>query len=301
MYRMSNSEFIQYQSAERRLRELRIQHAYELQQAYDGINPTITRFDYESGSIHSESINPADYAIYLIELKEEHQRQQRWWRLRAEAYQEALQKLTEEERMDLYGSGPYRQVDAARKKLKEILTKIVETRQDLKRQFSSFNSFEDVEEADRQIEKMNMKELLTDYRDFMDQEQEERLKKQCIYLYQSCDWPFSMIGKRLGIPTSRVKKYVNSFESSKPIGTHSIPQRAGNVEITYLSPDKLEEYRSGQRGGSKWCSYDDYLQMKADGLNKKEIASKLGIEVNELSYRIRFWKASKANRQLVVY
>jgi DNA-directed RNA polymerase specialized sigma24 family protein len=298
MYRMSNSEIKQYQSAERVLQELRIQHAYELQRAYDGIHPTISCFDYEGGSIHSESINPADYAIYLIELKEEHQRQQRWWGLRAEAYKEARKKLTEEEKryLDIYGAGTYKQKEAARNKLGQALIEIVETKPELRRQTVSLDDIEDMEEADLQIEKMSMEELLKDYWDLDELLNETDLKKRCIYLYEACDWPYREIGKRLGIPTSRVKEYVNSSEGSKPIASKSTPPMVSNVEITYLNAEELLEYRSGKNGGSKWYSYEDYLQMKGKGMNNKEIAVAMGIDPSILFQRLKAWKRSR-NKQ----
>ena len=74
MYRMSRSEFWQYKIAKARLKELRKLHEIELQEAYDNIHPTRTAVDYHIGRIYVESINPADYAIYLIDLQEEHKR-----------------------------------------------------------------------------------------------------------------------------------------------------------------------------------------------------------------------------------
>lgn len=210
MYHMSESEFVQYEMAERRLHDLRKKHAIELQQAYDNIHPTRTCFDYQTGTLYWESVNPEKYAIYLIELREEHERMEKWWELRASAYREALELLTEEERnyISPYEYGNYQKRQNVRKKFRQILTEIVSTRPELQRQSVSLDEIEDLEEADRRIENMSMEELMEDYWDLDEQINEERLKERCIRLYETYDMTYLEIGRLLGIRTSRVKKYV---------------------------------------------------------------------------------------------
>lgn len=198
MYHMSESEFMQYEIAEIRLKELRSKHADELQDAYDGIHPTRTVFDYERG-VYSESVNPADYAIYLVELREEHERIEKWWELRAIAYQDALNQLAEPEHAQ------------ARKEIKGILSLLIENRPDLQRRFIPLDDLDDIEEVDRRIDQMSMDELQEDYWNLDDYIDEERLKEQCIRLYETHDMAYSKISRMLGIETSRVKKYVKSM------------------------------------------------------------------------------------------
>jgi len=210
MYRMSEAEFMQCKIAERRLQELYKQHEMELQRAYDGIHPTRTCFDYEQGAVYSESVNPAEYAIYLAELREEHKRFEKWWQLRSEVYKQALDQLTDEEKqiINLGIHGNYAEYEKVGKKLREHLNKIFDERPDLQRQSIPFDELEDIEEVDRIIDKMSMKELLEDYWDLDKQIDEEVLKEQCVRLYESYDMTFSTIGKKVGITTNRVKKYV---------------------------------------------------------------------------------------------
>lgn len=47
MYRLSETEFMQYRMAERFLNDTRKRHAMELEQAYENIHPTRTAFDYD--------------------------------------------------------------------------------------------------------------------------------------------------------------------------------------------------------------------------------------------------------------
>src|SRR5690625_7143467 len=93
MYKVTFSEFMQYRMAERRLNEMKLQHEAELQQAYDNIKPTITAVNYDLGQMYAESIDPAEYAIYLVELQEKHEQQQSYWRERTEVFKQALQQL----------------------------------------------------------------------------------------------------------------------------------------------------------------------------------------------------------------
>lgn len=210
MYRMGESEFMQYEVATGRLKDLRKQHAIELQQAYDGIHPTRTCFDYGQGTIYWESVNPVDYAIYLIDLKEGHARSEKWWSLRASAYREAYEKLSDEEKglLNSVGYGQYQKRENVRKRLQELLSEIISTRPELQRKFIPLDELEDIEEADRRIENMSMKELLEDYWDLDEQINEEKLKEQCFRLYDSHDMPVARISKLLGIETARVKKYL---------------------------------------------------------------------------------------------
>ena len=172
MYRLSETEFIQYRMAERFLNDTRQRHAIELEEAYENIHPTRTAFDYEQKKLYSESINVEEYAIYLVELQEEHKRIEKWWEIRLEAYKEA----------DKRSNGQL-------EKIKEILSEIISENPELQRKFpNDFYSFEDVEEYDRRIDNMSVEELLKDYWDKDEEITEEQLEERCIRLYESYDW-----------------------------------------------------------------------------------------------------------------
>jgi DNA-directed RNA polymerase specialized sigma24 family protein len=295
MYYLSEWEFMQYELAERRLLELRRKNKTELQEAYDGIHPTRSCFDYSIGTIFKESVNTADYAIYLVELREEHERQEEWWGLRATACREAREMLTDEERyyLDFYDYDSYGKREKARKRLRESLINIISSKPELQRKPIPLDESEDLEEADRQIEKMSMKELLKDYWDREEELTEEQLKEKCIRLYKTLEWTYSMIGRELGIEVSRVKKYVNSGEenvSDKKKAPSKTQSFVNSVTVSYLPPTELNEYRSGKKGGSRWFSYEDYLKMKESGMRNAEIALAMGIEPKDLYKRLKAWR-----------
>jgi hypothetical protein len=162
MYRISETEFLQYEVAENRLQELRQLHAIEIQQAYDDIYPTRTSFNYGLGKIYSESVNTEDYAIYLVDLKEEYIRTERWWTLRVLAFKDAFNLLSERDQWNYRVSGL--RVEA-RKRLREHLTSIIEMRPEIQRKIMVFAELEDLEEVDRRIDEMTEEELLEDYWD----------------------------------------------------------------------------------------------------------------------------------------
>lgn len=207
MYRLSEYEFRQYEMAEVRLTILKNQHKEELQDAYDGIHPTRTCFDYEQGSVYQESINPAEYAIYLVELQEEHERIEKWWKLRVDAYKEAFSQLDGKEQslLNTRSYGQYKERQQALNKVREHLAAIISTKPELQRKAILLDQIESMEEADQRIENMSDEELFEDYVDFSD---EEQIKKQCIWLREIKDTPYSEISRLLGIETARAKEYI---------------------------------------------------------------------------------------------
>lgn len=67
---LTDSQFWTYLHAQQELEEIeRVYHA-ERQEAYEGIAPTITGFDYGSGRIYKLACHVEDYASYLVELYE---------------------------------------------------------------------------------------------------------------------------------------------------------------------------------------------------------------------------------------
>ena len=190
---------MQYRMAERFLNDTRKRHAMELEQAYENIHPTRTAFDYDQKRLYQESVNVEDYAIYLVELQEEHERIENWWKIRLEAYKEAEKRS-----------------NGQLKKIKEILSEIISENPELQRKFpNDFYSFEDVEEYDRRIDNMSVEELLEDYWDKDEEITEEQLEERCVRLYESYDWTIKEIADQLGITTARVKKYVNRYQKTE--------------------------------------------------------------------------------------
>jgi transposase len=80
---------------------------------------------------------------------------------------------------------------------------------------------------------------------------------------------------RTGAPRFGTKGHVEKWDNS--------------VKVSYLSPEELEEYRSGRKGGRRMITHDDYLALEKQGLTKKEIAKKLEISVPTLYKRLEVW------------
>lgn len=169
MYQIQDYEFFQYETAEMRWRKIREQNLMQLNQAYEDIHPTRSCFDYDTGKIYSESIDPADYAVYLADLQAENKKAEEWWRSRAELYREGTKRLSEEERAVLEADNDFLQVRFVKHKLRSILSEMIAERPDLQRE-SSFteDELESMDEADKEIDKMSMKEITKDYVDLID-------------------------------------------------------------------------------------------------------------------------------------
>jgi|SRR5690625_2338685 len=203
MYKVTFSEFMQYRMAERRLNEMKLQHEAELQQAYDNIKPTITAVNYDLGQMYAESIDPAEYAIYLVELQEKHEQQQSYWRERTEVFKRALQQLDEQERQNI--NDP-----RIRHKLIDILSGIVAGKPNLRRNYKPLH--DDLKQYDEQIESMNEAELLQDYEDFTEI---EALKDKCIKLYEVHDMTYKQVAETVGITRQRAERIIKQHRQQK--------------------------------------------------------------------------------------
>jgi hypothetical protein len=171
MYQVTKGEFMQYEAAEEQWLRLRRLHRLELVEAYACIHPTRSCFDYDAGKIYSESVNPADYAVYLADLQAEQKKSEEWWYSRAGLYCEAVKRLSPEEHAILKAENDFRQVRSVKNKLRGILSEMIAERPDLQRA-SSFiaDELESMEEADELIGEMSEEELLEDYIDFIEKE-----------------------------------------------------------------------------------------------------------------------------------
>lgn len=165
MYQLSEYEFYQYEIAENRLKALREKHDEELQEAYEGINPTMTCYDYGLCNIYVGSVDPAEYAVYLVELQEKHKQIEEWWSKRAKAYKQAFYRLTESDRACLINNeyGKYQERQNALQRLRVLLNDVVANRPELQRVAVSTEAFDEIEKVDEEIENMSDKELFDGY------------------------------------------------------------------------------------------------------------------------------------------
>lgn len=203
---MRKYEFLQYTVAGRRLQALKEIHKAQLDHAYDGIHPTRTVTDYVLGSINVESIRPQDYTVFLIELQEKHATKERYWKVRAEVFEQMLRTFSEQEKKELlayspiYNSNEKTQAKAM-KRLRELITDIPE----LSRSKEVRESIQDINEFDLEIENMSNEELLEGYEDPLER---EGIEERCIYLRSTYALSFDSIGERLSVTTSRVSKII---------------------------------------------------------------------------------------------
>lgn len=84
---------------------------------------------------------------------------------------------------------------------------------------------------------------------------------------------------------------ISPYRTGSPrFGTRSHEKWDNSVKVSYLSPEELEEYRSGRKGGSRMVTYADYLSLERQGLTKEQIAKKLEMSVPTLYKRLKAWK-----------
>ncbi|MGA3676001.1 hypothetical protein [Lysinibacillus agricola] len=171
---MTDSQFWAYLHAQRELEEIEQVYQAERQEAYEGIAPTITGFDYGSGRIYKLACHVEEYAIYLVELYEKRNQRMEKVKKRIEVLEEAVSLLYDDERAQyeawkVNSVGLYPDV---LKTLKECLSYVLE-RDQIKE-----DSFEvSATEWDAQIDTMEDDELLSDYWD-RDGSFDEEIKKR---------------------------------------------------------------------------------------------------------------------------
>jgi len=159
---LTDSQFWTYLQAQRELEEIERVYQAERQEAYEGIAPTITGFDYGSGRIYKLACNVEDYAIYLVELYEKRNQRMNRIKKRVEVLEEAASLLYDDERAQ-YEAWKVNPVDLypdVLKTLRECLNYV------LKRgQIKEFSHEISATEWDAQIEGMDDEELFVDYWD----------------------------------------------------------------------------------------------------------------------------------------
>lgn len=151
MYKLSRYEFEMYKRAAFRLELLTKNHKEELQEAYENVHPTRVHYDFERGELYSESANVEKHAIYIIDLKKEQGKRERYWKERAELYERAVKEAREEQEV--------------LQKLEVLLN--ATPRLQIKRHNQIKADEVSVDEWDYLVENMSEKDLLADYIDFI--------------------------------------------------------------------------------------------------------------------------------------
>ena len=159
---LRDSQFWAYLHAQQELEEIERAYQAERQEAYEGVAPTITGFDYGSGRIYKLACHVEDYAIYLVELYEKRNRRMKQVKQRVDVLEEAVSLLYNDER-EQYEAWRVKPVDLypdVLKALRECLNYV------LKREQFKENAYElSITEWDAQIEAMDDEELFSDYWD----------------------------------------------------------------------------------------------------------------------------------------
>jgi len=178
---LTDSQFWAYLHAEQELEEIERVYQAERQDAYGGIAPTITGFDYGSGRIYKLACHVEEYAIYLVELYEKRNQRMEKVKKRIEVLEEAVSLLYDDERAQyeawkVNSVGLYPKL---LKTLKECLSYVLEREQIIEEAHEM-----SVTEWDAQVEKMEEDELFSDYWDrdgLFDEEIKKRREKEKQY------------------------------------------------------------------------------------------------------------------------
>lgn len=159
---LTDSQFWAYLHAQRELEEIERVYLAERQEAYEGIAPTITGFDYGSGRIYKLACHVEDYASYLVELYEKRNQRMDKVKRRAEVLEEAVSLLYDDEReqYEAWKANPVDLYPNVLKALRECLYYILE-----REQIAEVLHEMTATEWDTQIEAMDDRELFSDYWD----------------------------------------------------------------------------------------------------------------------------------------
>lgn len=178
---LTDSQFWAYLHAQQGLEDIDRVYQAERQEAYEGVAPAMTGFDYGSGRIYKLACHVEDYAIYLVELYEKRNQRIKRVKKRVEILEEAVSLLYENERAQ-YEAWKVNPVDLypdVLKTLRECLNYVLE-REQIKEGAHEMS----VTEWDAQIEAMDDEELFLDYWDrdgSFDQDIKKRREKEKQY------------------------------------------------------------------------------------------------------------------------
>lgn len=97
MNKMGMYEFKQYLDSPQLLAEKQREYRLFEQRGYADIHPTRMGYDYGQGKMFKESLNVADYAIWLVESKEIIEKEVEFWEQRVVMLQKAIDTLSDDE------------------------------------------------------------------------------------------------------------------------------------------------------------------------------------------------------------
>ncbi len=159
---LTDSQFWAYLYAQREIEEIERIYQAERQEAYEGIAPTITGFDYGSGRIYKLACHVEDYASYLLELYEKRNQRMDKVKKRVEVLEEAVSLLYDDERVqyEAWKANSVGLYPDVLKTLKECVCFVLE-RDQIKEGAHEMS----LTEWDAQIEAMDDEELFSDYWD----------------------------------------------------------------------------------------------------------------------------------------
>ncbi|MCD7034329.1 hypothetical protein LRR81_08785 [Metabacillus sp. GX 13764] len=94
---------------------------------------------------------------------------------------------------------------------------------------------------------------------------------------------------------SRFTKVSNSRTGAPKFGRRGHRDHWDNSVKTYqLSQEELAAYRNGERGGTKYMTYEEFQSMQEKGMTMKAIADKAGCSVATLYNKAKAWKQQAA-------
>lgn len=159
---ITESQLWQYLNAQREIEQIERAYQTERQEAYEGIAPTITGFDYGSGRLYKLACHVEDYAIYLVELDEERKNRTDQINKRAEILNEAITLLYEDEeaQFEAWRANPVDLYPEVLNTLKECISFVIE-----RDRIVEVPDEMTVTEWDAQTEEMDDEELFSDYWD----------------------------------------------------------------------------------------------------------------------------------------
>lgn len=171
---LTDSQFWTYIHAQQELEEIERVYQAERQEAYGGIAPTITGFDYSSGRIYKLACHVEDYAIYLLELYEKRNQRMKLVKQRVDVLEEAVSLLYDDEQAqyEAWKANPVGLYPDVLKTLRECLNYVLE-----RGQINECAHEMSVTAWDAQIEAMDDEELFSDYWD-RDGSFDEGIKKR---------------------------------------------------------------------------------------------------------------------------
>ncbi|UDK95245.1 hypothetical protein EYB33_02795 [Lysinibacillus sphaericus] len=178
---LTDSQFWTYIHAQQELEEIERVYQAERKEAYEGIAPVMTGFDYGSGRIYKLACHVEDYAIYLLELYEKRNQRMKLVKQRVDVLEEAVSLLYDDEQAqyEAWKANPVGLYPDVLKTLRECLNYVLE-----RGQIKEYAHEMSVTAWDAQIEAMDDEELFSDYWDrdgLFDEEIKKRREKEKQY------------------------------------------------------------------------------------------------------------------------